>query len=234
LGTLADVTYRLPASSEEAKECEKLLELLTPICKGFMTDMGFESSNHGMQVLGGHGYIREHGMEQLARDGRILQQYEGANGIQSLDLLGRKVLANGGATLRLFTNQIDAFCAQHEGNAELKDMVSELRRHSTEWHELVGEILQRAIKNPDEAGAASYDFMSYSDYVVFAFMFARMALVAQQKLAAGAADADFYRAKQFTARFYFLRMLPRTRALVVSMASGSDNVMGIDEKFLAF
>ncbi|HEX2678541.1 MAG TPA: acyl-CoA dehydrogenase C-terminal domain-containing protein, partial [Polyangiales bacterium] len=232
-GTLADLTYRIP-NSDEAKEAEKLLELLTPICKGFMTDTGFESSNLGMQVLGGHGYIREHGMEQLARDGRILQQYEGANGIQSLDLLGRKVLANGGASLRMFTNQIDAFCAKHEGNAALTPLVNELRRHSKEWHELVGEILNRAIKNPDEAGASSYDFMSYSGYVVFAFMFARMAAVSLEKLAAGAADADFYKAKLFTAKFYFERLLPRTRGLVVSMVSGSDNLMGIDEKHLAF
>ncbi len=232
-GTLADVVYQLPGSPE-AHEAEKMLELLTPICKGFMTDTGFESTNLGMQVLGGHGYIREHGMEQLARDGRILQQYEGANGIQSLDLLGRKVLANGGATLRTFTNEIDAFSAANEGNAELKDMALELRKLTKEWHELVGNILQLAIKNPDEAGAASYDFMSYSGYVTFAFMFARMAAVAQKKIAAGSSEADFYRAKIYTARFFFQRILPRTRGLVQTMLSGSENLMGIADAHLAF
>ena len=233
LGTLADLTYQLP-NSPEAKEAEKMLELLTPICKGFMTDTGFESANLGMQVFGGHGYIREHGMEQLARDGRILQQYEGANGIQSLDLLGRKVLANGGVTLRTFTDQIDAFCAQHENKQELAPLLSELKKHTKEWHELVGNILERAMKNPDEAGASSYDFMSYSGYVTFAFMFARMAAVSLAKLAASSDEADFYKAKLHTARFYFERILPRTRGLVVSMKSSSSNVMDLQDAHFAF
>jgi alkylation response protein AidB-like acyl-CoA dehydrogenase len=233
LGTLADVTYQLP-DSEEAKQCEKMLELLTPICKGFMTDTGFESANHGMQVLGGHGYIREHGMEQLARDGRILQQYEGANGIQSLDLLGRKVLANGAATLRTFTDQIDAFCAQHENKPELAPHLTALKQHTKEWHELVVNILERAMKNPDEAGAASYDFMSYSGYVTFAYMFARMAAVSLAKLAEGTSEADFYKAKLHTARFYFERILPRTRGLVVTMKASSSNLMDLEDAHFAF
>ena len=230
---LADVVYQMHGT-EEAKKAEAMLELLTPICKGFMTDVGFESANLGMQVLGGHGYIREHGMEQLARDGRILQQYEGANGIQSLDLLGRKVLANGGATLRVFTDQIDAFCAQNENKPEMKDFVAELTKHSKEWHELVTDILNRAIKNPDEAGSSSYDFMSYSGYVVFAFMFARMAAISIAKVAAGTPEADFYKAKMYTARFYFERILPRTRGLVVSMKSSASNVMDLADAHFAF
>src|SRR6185503_2636080 len=121
-GQLTDYV-RFQPGSPEAKHAEALLELLTPICKAFLTDTGFESCNLGMQVLGGHGYIREHGMEQLARDCRILQQYEGTNGIQSLDLIGRKVLANGGATLRLFTDEIEAFCKQHESDAAMKPYV---------------------------------------------------------------------------------------------------------------
>ena len=209
------------------------MELLTPICKGFMTDTGYESANHGMQVLGGHGYIREHGMEQLVRDCRILQQYEGANGIQALDLLGRKVLANGGATLRIFTDQIDAFCQQHAAQPELKEFVDALAPLTKEWHGLVGDILQRAIKNPDEAGAASYDFMTYSGYVTYAFLFARMAAVALPKSKAGA-DADFYRAKVQTARFFFQRLLPRTRGLIPSMLSGAANVMELEDAHFAF
>jgi hypothetical protein len=199
-----------------------------------MTDTGFESANLGMQVFGGHGYIREHGMEQLVRDGRILQQYEGANGIQALDLLGRKVLATGGASLRQFTDQIDAFCAQHEANPELKEFVDALGPLTKEWHGLVSEILQRAIKNADEAGAASYDFLSYSGYVTYAFLFARMAAVSLAKLKAGVPDPEFYKAKLFTARFYFQRLLPRTRGLIPSMMSGSDNLMTLPESQLAF
>jgi hypothetical protein len=232
-GTLADIVLRLP-DSEDAKQAEAMMELLTPICKAFMTDTGFESANLGMQVFGGHGYIREHGMEQLVRDGRILQQYEGANGIQALDLLGRKVLATGGASLRQFTDQIDAFCAQHEANPELKEFVDALGPLTKEWHGLVSEILQRAIKNADEAGAASYDFLSYSGYVTYAFLFARMAAVSLAKLKAGVPDPEFYEAKLFTARFYFQRLLPRTRGLIPAMMSGSDNLMTLPETQLAF
>ncbi|HEY2735469.1 MAG TPA: acyl-CoA dehydrogenase C-terminal domain-containing protein, partial [Polyangiales bacterium] len=225
-GTLADIVSRKP-DSDEAIKAEALMELLTPICKAFMTDTGFEASNLGMQVFGGHGYIREHGMEQLVRDGRILQQYEGTNGIQSLDLLGRKVLATGGASLRAFTDQIDAFCQQNAGNADLREFIDALGPLTKEWHDLVSQILQRAIKNPDEAGAASYDFLSYSGYITYAFLFARMAAVSLAKLKAGPADADFYRAKLHTARFFFQRLLPRTRALVPSMLSGAGNLMDL-------
>jgi hypothetical protein len=232
-GTLADVVHRQPGT-EAAHHAEALMELLTPICKAFMTDSGFEASNLGMQVLGGHGYIREHGMEQIVRDGRILQQYEGTNGIQALDLLGRKVLATGGASLRAFTDQIDAFCSEHAQNAELKEFTGALSPLVKEWHDLVGQILQRAIKNPDEAGAASYDFLSYSGYVTYAFLFARMAAVSLSKLKAGAPDPEFYKAKLLTARFFYQRLLPRTRALVPTMLSGAANLMDLEDAHFAF
>jgi alkylation response protein AidB-like acyl-CoA dehydrogenase len=232
-GTLADVVHRLPGS-EEAKQAESLMELLTPICKAFMTDTGFEAANLGMQVFGGHGYIREHGMEQLVRDGRILQQYEGTNGIQALDLLGRKVLATGGASLRTFTDQIEAFCAQHAKQPKLREFVDPLSPLVKEWHDLVSQILQRAMKNPDEAGAASYDFLTYSGLVTYAFLFARMAAAAVAQLDAGVPDAEFYRAKLHTARFYYQRLLPRTRALVPTMLSGASNLMDLDEAHFQF
>jgi hypothetical protein len=168
-------------------------------------------------------------MEQLVRDCRILQQYEGANGIQALDLLGRKVLATGGASLRQFTDEIDSFCAQHEDSPELAEFVSALEPLSKEWRGLVNDILHRAIQNPDEAGAASYDFLSYSGYVTYAFLFARMADVAFAKLKAGAPDTAFYKAKIHTARFFFQRLLPRTRGLVVTMMSGAPNLMDLPD-----
>jgi alkylation response protein AidB-like acyl-CoA dehydrogenase len=232
-GTLADIVHRRPGT-DEATRAEAMMELLTPICKAFMTDTGFEAANLGMQVFGGHGYIREHGMEQLVRDGRILQQYEGTNGIQALDLLGRKVLATGGASLRTFTDQIDAFCAQNAVKTELKEFIDVLAPLSKEWHDLVSQILQRAIKNPDEAGAASYDFLSYAGYVIYAFLFARMAAVSLTKLKAGTPDADFYRAKLHTARFFYERLLPRTRALVPTMLSGAGNLMDLEDAHFAF
>jgi alkylation response protein AidB-like acyl-CoA dehydrogenase len=232
-GTLADIVHRRPGS-DEATRAEAMMELLTPICKAFMTDTGFEAANLGMQVFGGHGYIREHGMEQLVRDGRILQQYEGTNGIQSLDLLGRKVLATGGASLRTFTDQIDAFCAENAGKPDLKEFIDVLAPLTKEWHDLVSQILQRAIKNPDEAGAASYDFLSYAGYVIYAFLFARMAAVSLTKLKAGTTDAEFYRAKLHTARFFFQRLLPRTRGLVPTMLSGAGNLMDLEDAHFAF
>ena len=228
-GQLTDVV-RFQPGTEQAKRAEAMLELLTPICKAFLTDTGFESTNLGMQVFGGHGYIREWGMEQLARDCRILQQYEGTNGIQSLDLIGRKVLANGGATLKIFTDEIEAFCKQHEGDAALAEYVTALRLHVLEWHGLVHKLLEKAMSNFDEAGAASYDFMSYSGYVAFAYFFARMAAVASTKLAAGTSEKAFYEAKLKTARFYFKRLLPRTRGLVESMQAGADTLMSLDEQ----
>ncbi|HET8937013.1 MAG TPA: acyl-CoA dehydrogenase C-terminal domain-containing protein [Polyangiales bacterium] len=231
-GMLADIVQR-KHGSDEAKKAEAMMELLTPIAKGFMTDTGYESTNLGMQVFGGHGYIREHGMEQLTRDCRILQQYEGANGIQALDLLGRKVLATGGATLRVFTDEIDAFCKSQAGTPEMKEFVDTLTVLTKEWHDVVSQILQRAIKNPDEAGAASYDFLSYSGYVTYAYLFARMAAVSAPKAKAGP-EADFYRAKIHTARFFFQRLLPRTRGLVPSMLSGAGNLMDLEDASFSF
>jgi hypothetical protein len=228
LGSLADVVRFVP-DSPEGKQAEALLELLTPICKAFLTDTGFESCNHGMQVFGGHGFIREWGMEQLSRDCRILQQYEGANGIQALDLLGRKVLANGGATLRTFTEEIEGFCSQHAGDVEMKEYVDTLRLHVLEWHGLVQKLLERAMANFDEAGAASYDFLSYSGYVTFAYLFAKMAAVSQLRLASGTNEKAFYESKLATARFFFTRLLPRTRGLVETMQAGADTLMSLDE-----
>jgi alkylation response protein AidB-like acyl-CoA dehydrogenase len=227
-GQLTDVV-RFQPGSEAAKGAETMLELLTPICKAFLTDTGFESCNLGMQVFGGHGYIREWGMEQLARDCRILQQYEGTNGIQSLDLIGRKVLANGGATLRIFTDQIEAFCATQDGDPAMKEYTDALRLHVLEWHGLVQKLLEKSMANFDEAGAASYDFMSYSGYVTFGYFFARMAAIASKELAGGTAEKAFYESKLTTARFFFKRLLPRTRGLVETMQAGADTLMSLDE-----
>jgi hypothetical protein len=225
-GMLADLDRRKAGTDEAADALEKM-ELLTPICKGFMTDTGSESANLGVQVFGGHGYIREHGMEQLIRDARVLQLYEGANGIQALDLLGRKVLATGGARLKKFTDEIDAFCAEQK-TEEMKPYVEALNAHTKEWNELTGKILEKAMKNPDEAGAASYDFLSYSGYVCYAYFFARMASVSLKALAEGTDEEDFYKAKLLTAKFYFKRLLPRTRALVETMMGDAEELMALD------
>jgi hypothetical protein len=144
-------------------------------------------------------------------------------------LLGRKLLASGGARLRKFTDEIEAFCASQAGDAEMDEMVAKLRELCGEWHALVARILERAIANPDEAGAASYDFMSYSGYVCFAYVFARMTSIARKQLAQGTKDRAFYEAKIETANFFYRRLLPRTCALRETMVSGADDLMRMPE-----
>jgi alkylation response protein AidB-like acyl-CoA dehydrogenase len=221
------------AEGERAQEADDLMALLTPIAKAFITETGFESANMGVQIFGGHGFIREWGMEQIVRDARISMLYEGTTGIQALDLLGRKVLGSGGKLLLGFTGQIQEFCEQH-GQKEAEEFIKPLRAYIDEWAELTMKIGEAAMTNPDEAGAAAVDYLMYSGYVTLAYFWARMAMLAQEKLAAGDVDREFYEAKLYTARFYFDRLLPRTLAHKESMLSGSDNLMEMDEALFAF
>jgi alkylation response protein AidB-like acyl-CoA dehydrogenase len=221
------------AEGERAQEADDLMALLTPIAKAFITETGFESANMGVQIFGGHGFIREWGMEQIVRYARISMLYEGTTGIQALDLLGRKVLGSGGKLLLGFTGQIQEFCEQH-GQKEAEEFIKPLRAYIDEWAELTMKIGEAAMTNPDEAGAAAVDYLMYSGYVTLAYFWARMAMLAQEKLAAGDVDREFYEAKLYTARFYFDRLLPRTLAHKESMLSGSDNLMEMDEALFAF
>ncbi|MEN0106222.1 MAG: acyl-CoA dehydrogenase C-terminal domain-containing protein, partial [Pseudomonas sp.] len=192
-----------------------LVALLTPVAKAFFTDSGLESTVHGQQVLGGHGYIREWGQEQLVRDVRIAQIYEGTNGIQALDLLGRKVIANGGAALRQFTGEIRQFAGVYR--EPLLEAVERLERTSA-W------LLERAGANPNETGAASVEYLHLFGYTAYAWMWARMATVAQAKLVE---DEAFYGAKLASAAFYFARLLPRTVSLEASIRAGSETLYGL-------
>ncbi len=224
----ADIALR---SQDEAArdQAESLLALLTPIAKGFLTEAGFESADLGMQVRGGHGYISEWGMEQNLRDARIAPIYEGTNGIQALDLLGRKVLGSQGKTLMSFTKIIHKFCKANEGNEAIKHLVGPLSQLNREWGEMTMQVGMAAMNDRDEAGAAAMDFLMYSGYVTLAYFWAAAARVAAEKLAAGAAEAGFYRAKLQTARFYFQRILPRTRAHLASIQSGAANLLDMEE-----
>jgi alkylation response protein AidB-like acyl-CoA dehydrogenase len=220
--------------AEEAAVAENLLGLLTPICKAFMTDTGLEVTSLGMQVFGGHGYIREWGMEQLMRDCRIAPIYEGTNGIQALDLLGRKVLGSQGKLLAGFTRIVHKFCEAQAGHPQLKGQIAELARLNRQWGELTQRIGMAATKNPDEVGAASVDYLMFSGYVVLAYFWARMGVVAQAQLDAGAADVDFYQAKLATGDFYYRRLLPRAAAHLAAADAGSDCLMRMSaEQFLA-
>src|SRR5690606_18030281 len=181
------------------KDCADLAALLTPIAKAFLTDNGFEATNHCMQVFGGHGYIKEWGMEQFVRDARINMIYEGTNTVQSLDLLGRKVLGNQGATLKKF-GKLVAQLVQEEGVNE------QMTKFTT-------EIGFKGLQNPDEVGAAAVPYLRVAGHLVFGYLFARMAQAAQRAIAAGSSD-PFYTGKLQTARFYFAKLFPETAMLM--------------------
>ncbi len=211
----------------ERERAETLLGLLTPIVKAFLTETGFEATNEGVQVFGGHGFIQEWGMEQLVRDARITRLYEGTTGIQALDLLGRKVLMSQGETLKVFTREIHKFCQAEEGNAEIAEFIRPLAKLNAEWGELTLGIGMKAMADREEVGAASVDYLMYAGYVTLAYLFARAAKQAKAALAASTADGAFYRAKLDTARFYFQRLLPRTRTHKQAIEAGAEPLMAL-------
>ena len=211
---------KFSSDPHEQEQASALVALLTPVAKAFFTDTGFDSCVLGQQVFGGHGYIREWGQEQLVRDVRIAQIYEGTNGIQALDLLGRKVIANGGVSLRLFTAQVRDF-ASLPGKpyaSELLDAVQRLENLS-DW------LQARAKANPNETGAACVEYLHLFGYVAYAWLWARMADVAQRS---HGTDPGFYGAKLATAQFYFSRLLPRTLSLEQGIRAGSESLFELD------
>ena len=206
--------------AQEQQDAAALVALLTPVAKAFFTDTGLDSCVLGQQVFGGHGYIREWGQEQLVRDVRIAQIYEGTNGIQALDLLGRKVIANDGVALRLFTAQIREFAAQ-PGKPYQHELLQAVQR----LEDLSDWLQAQAKLNPNEIGAASVEYLQVFGYVAYAWLWARMADVAQGSLEA---DPAFYTAKLATARFYFKRLLPRIDSLEQSIRAGSESLFELD------
>ncbi len=203
------------------KQCQSLLDLLTPICKGFNTEMGWECVNHGLQVFGGHGYIRENGMEQFVRDARAAAIYEGTTGIQALDLLARKILASKAETLMIFTNEINQFCKDNKDHQVVGKMAAELKAATAQWLELTMSIGGAAMKNPNDLGAASVDYLMYSGYVTLGYFWVRMAQAAADK----ENQTPFTQAKVQTAQFYFDRILPRTLTLEKTIQAGSGSLM---------
>ena len=219
---------------EEKKTADDMLGFLTPILKAFCTEAGYEAANHGVQVFGGHGFIAEWGMEQIVRDTRIALLYEGTTGIQALDLLGRKVLMTQGAALKNFTKLVHVFCKENEANEGLKPFVDQLTTLNKEWGDITMKVGMSAMKDRNEVGAASVDYLMYSGYVCLAYFWAKMALVAQQKLAEGSTEEAFYTAKIQTAKFYFDRILPRTLAHAQMISAGAESMMAIEEDNFAF
>ncbi|MFW8589945.1 acyl-CoA dehydrogenase C-terminal domain-containing protein [Glaciecola sp. 2405UD65-10] len=225
---LVDVTS-YSKDEAESKLAESKLALLTPIVKAFLTETAQEATSYGMQVYGGHGYIAEWGMEQLARDTRICTMYEGTTGIQAIDLLARKIMGSNGELLNIFAQEIKTYCAKVRDESQFKAWTNAIDSHVDEWLQLTKDIGMSAAKNPDELGAASVDYLMYSGYVTVGYFWLQMAVVAQQKLDEGTNDEAFYQAKIHTAKFYFDRILTRTRSLVSSIHSGSENLMAMSE-----
>lgn len=218
----------LHAYDDEAKKAaEDRLALLTPIAKAFCTELGFEATSLGLQVFGGHGYISEHGMEQIMRDTRISMVYEGTTGIQALDLIGRKVLGSGGELLRKYTKEIHKFCEAAKENEALAANVEKLAALNKQWGELTMHVGGKAMENAEEVGASSVDYLMFSGYVALAYTWLKIAKVAQEKLAAGSDETAFYQAKLHTADFYFQRILPRAGAHAEMAAAGADSMMAL-------
>lgn len=223
LGQLVD--SEIHGDDQQKAHAAGLLALLTPIAKGFMTETGIESASLGIQVYGGHGYVREWGMEQNMRDSRISTLYEGTTGIQALDLLGRKVLPDGGEKFGQFLKMIAASLPEMD-----PQFAAPLGAKLQEWEQLTRTIGAKSMSDVNEMAAAATDYLMYSGYVVVAWFWGRMGTLAKAK--AAHSDELFYRAKVATAQFYFQRMLPRTTSLKESIEAGSSSLMALsDEEF---
>ncbi len=209
------------------KDSAELLAMLTPIVKAFITDNGLSATSACLQVLGGHGYIKDWGMEQFMRDARINMIYEGTNTIQSLDLLGRKILGNNGATLKKFGKLVGQLVADEGTNEKMAEFITPIAILGEQMTKFTTEIGFKAFQNADEVGAAAVDYLRVAGHLVFGYFFARMAQVALRQIAAGNTD-PFYLAKVQTARFYFAKLFPETAALMRTVRSGSKALMDTD------
>ncbi len=220
--------------AEERERADGLLAILTPIAKGFVTDMSLECTSLALQIHGGHGYVRETGVEQFFRDARITSIYEGTSGVQALDLLGRKVLGSGCALARQLGGLIGRFCERHAGSEELSGFVTRLAGLLKEWSEATEDVARRAARDPDETGAASMDYLQLTGYLCLAWCWARMASVSAVALKARGSDAAFHMSKLATARFYFERILPRAEAHLAAHGAGARSLMELPSDQFAF
>ncbi|MCB1950713.1 MAG: acyl-CoA dehydrogenase C-terminal domain-containing protein [Rhodocyclaceae bacterium] len=212
--------------ADERRDAGQTIALLTPIVKAFLTDNGWLATSHCMQVFGGHGFIREWGMEQYVRDNRINMIYEGTNTIQSLDLLGRKVLGDQGAQLKKFGAEIQQFAMANMSDARMQEFLLPLADLGEKVNKLTAEVGMKAMSNPEEVGAAAVDYLRVVGHLVFAYLWARMARVALDKADGG---DRFYAAKLVTARFYFAKLLPETASLIRTACAGVEPLMAMEE-----
>ncbi|PKH87844.1 acyl-CoA dehydrogenase C-terminal domain-containing protein [Colwellia sp. Bg11-28] len=227
-------------TEEERQAADDRLGFITPILKAFLTELGSESANHGLQIFGGHGYIKEWGMEQIVRDVRISTLYEGTTGIQALDLLGRKILMTRGKSLNDFSKEVLGFCkdnsliSSNPHKRQMNRFIWPLSKSIANWQQYSVRLGLKAKSDRDIVGSASVDFLMYSGYVVMGYFWAQMAQSAYEKLAGDVENRDFYRAKIKTAEFYFERILPRTKSLAKTMMVDPKSLMQLDQELMSF
>ena len=223
----SDVAHRSGDDAKAIQLADDLLGLMTPVLKGVLTDKGFDNAVKAQQMYGGHGYIGEWGMEQFVRDARIAMIYEGANGIQALDLVGRKLPKDGGRALMAFFGEITAFLKENEANEAMKPYTAPLAKGFGHLQQGSMWFMQNAMGKPDNAGAGSYDYMHMFGLVAFGFMWGQMAKAALDKKAADPSKAAQMDAKLLTGKFFMERMMPETGAHLARISTGSDTIMAM-------
>ncbi|MGE4617316.1 MAG: acyl-CoA dehydrogenase C-terminal domain-containing protein [Gammaproteobacteria bacterium] len=223
---LVDLAHKAE-TAEARQEADDVVGLLTPVIKGYFTDKGYENATNAQQCFGGHGYIREWGMEQFVRDARIAMIYEGTNGIQALDLVGRKLARNGGRALRTYTRHVGDFINEHKDDEVLGPMVAGLKVALEDLQAATTWFMKNAMTKPDNAGAGSVPYLHLMGLVAFGHMWCWMAKAAVAGLASGKDDTTFYENKLTTARYFFSHMLPETSVHRVRVEAGADNIMSL-------
>lgn len=227
VGVRIDLEHRHPDAAVR-QEAEDMVALMTPVIKAFLTDKGFDNTNIALQTLGGHGYIREYGVEQYVRDARIAQIYEGTNAVQALDLVGRKLPMEGGRLVRRFFEIVKADVDAAASNEALAEHAKALGASLYQLQKATMLLAERGFANPDEAGASASEYLHLMGYVAVGWQWLRMATVSSEALSAGRGDAAFHQAKLKTARFYFARVLPESGTLLAAMQAGAASIMAFE------
>lgn len=225
----SDIAHR-SEDKDDAALNEEMMGLLTPVIKGVLTDKGFDHAVMAQQMYGGHGYIEEWGMSQYVRDARIAMIYEGANGIQALDLVGRKLGMNGGRAVQAFFKEVGDFCQDNRENEELTFFTKHLKKGLNDLQTATMWFVQNAMAKPENAGAGSHDYMHLFGLVALGYMWALQTKAAQEKLAEGAGDKQYFDNKIATSRFFFERVMPETSAHLARISTGADSMMAIPEE----
>lgn len=232
-GLQVDLAHKAQ-TEEERQAADDIISLLTPVIKGYVTDLGYRIATQSQQVYGGHGYIREWGMEQYVRDARIAQIYEGANGIQAMDLVGRKLAQNGGRAIQAFLAQVGEEVAEPTDDESVQAVAGGLEKANDELRGATMWLMQNAFANLNNAGAASYNYMELTGIVTLGLMWLRMAKASAAAIEAGAEDPAFHEAKLVTARFYAEKIMPDAAGLRAKIEGGADSLMALEpEMFVA-